>query len=245
MSAKMEPARRAAFFEALEATGNYSIATTRAKVSRSWVTLHRGKDRAFAADCRAAVAAAKARVAAAPDQAPPAEWGDIDGEEMVIRGGNGRRAVLARARLHQWSPRTEAVFLRALAASANVKLSAAAAGLSAPSAYVHRAKWPGFARRWNEALEMGYTRLEFAMIESACNTFGANEHVLDPDAPIPEMSVNAAMMLLFHHQNAVRGTGKRSTRWQTPVACPEKARASILRKVAAVRRARAAGLIGD
>ena len=245
MSAKMAPARRAAFFRALESTGNYAVAATRAKVSRGWVHLHKRQDPGFAARCHAAVAAAAARFAAAPDLAPPAKWGDVDGEELVIRSGRVRRAVLARARLRQWSPRTEAVFLRALSASANVKLSCETAGMAPKSAYLHRRKWPGFRERWDAALETGYIRLEFAMIESACNALGASEHALDADAPIPTMSANEALMLLSMHRRAVHGIGKPPGRWRTVQPCPEKARASILRKVDAVRRAAAAGLIHD
>ena len=142
MSAKTSPARRAAFLTALGETGNYTIAAVHAKVSRSWVTLHKTDDPEFRAACEAAVAGA-----AGGSAKPSAKWGYIDGEEMVVRAGNGRRAVVARARLRQWTPRTEGVFLRTLAASANVKLACAAAGLNVASAYVHRTKWPAFAER--------------------------------------------------------------------------------------------------
>ncbi len=98
MSAKTSPARRAAFFKALGETGNYSIAAEHARASLSWVTLHRTNDLAFRAACEDAVAGAAARAtaraAAGGSDKPTAKWGYIDGEEMVVRAGAGRRAAL-------------------------------------------------------------------------------------------------------------------------------------------------------
>ncbi|UVO55495.1 hypothetical protein [Sphingomonas sp. SUN039] len=244
MSAKTSPARRAAFFKALGETGNYTIAAAHAKVSRSWVTLHKTNDAEFRAACEDAVAGAaaqaQARAAAGGSDRPSAKWGYIDGEEMVVRAGNGRRAVVARARLRQWTPRVEARFLGVLAASANVKLACEAAGLSVASAYVRRSKWPGFAERWKAALENGYVRLEFAMIEHACNTF---EPVIEfePDLPMPPMGVDDALQVLRLHRHGVRGVGK-PLRQLRVLPSIEAVQAEIERKVAALRRGRAAGL---
>lgn len=244
MSAKTSPARRAAFLTALGETGNHTIAAAHAKVSRSWVTLHKTNDPEFRAACEAAVAGAATRAregaASGGTAKPSAKWGYIDGEEMVVRAGNGRRAVVARARLRQWTPRTEAVFLRTLAASANVKLACAAAGLSVASAYVHRSKWSAFAERWKAALENGYVRLEFAMIDNACSAFepGAG---FEPDAPMPRMNVSDAITLLRLHRHGVHGTG-RPGRTLSRLPDPEVARANILRKVAAIERGDKAGL---
>lgn len=244
MSAKTSPARRAAFFKALGETGNYTIAAAHARVSRSWVTLHKTNDPAFRAACEDAVAGAAARAleraAAGGSDKPSAKWGYIDGEEMVVRAGNRRRAVVARARLRQWTPRVEARFLGVLAASANVKLACEAAGLSVASAYVRRAKWPGFAERWKAALENGYVRLEFAMIEHACNTF---EPVIEfePDLPMPPMGVDDALQVLRLHRPAVRGVGRPLRQWQK-MPSEAEVRASILRKIDAIVRGRAAGL---
>lgn len=60
----------------------------------------------------------------------------------------------------------EQAFLAALSATANVRLSAAAAGFS-HSAFCHRARSrPAFAREINMALRMGYDRIEMALLES-------------------------------------------------------------------------------
>ena len=47
MSKKITATRCAAFLKALAETGNQTLAAERAKVSRSWVVLHRGRDAAF------------------------------------------------------------------------------------------------------------------------------------------------------------------------------------------------------
>ena len=245
MSAKTSPARRAAFLKALSETGNHTISAAHARVSRSWVTQRKMSDPDFRAACDAAVAGAAARVregaAAGGDAMPSAKWGFIDGEEMVVRAGNGRRAVVARARLRQWTPRVEARFLGVLAATANVKLACEAAGLSVASAYVRRNKWPGFDTRWRAALENGYVRLEFGLIENACNTFEPREG-FEPDLPMPPMTPGDAIQLLRLHQFSVRRTGKPLRRFEN-LPSIEAVQAEIAKKVAVVRRARAAGLI--
>lgn len=119
MSAKTSPQRRAAFLRALRESGNQTIAAERAKVSRSWVQLHRSTDPQFKADVAAAVGEAKAAFLACRESGsmtPPKGWGHLDGEELVVRGSNGRRVQVARARLHQWTPRLEDRFLATLAA---------------------------------------------------------------------------------------------------------------------------------
>ncbi len=134
----------------------------------------------------------------------------------------------------------EARFLGVLAASANVKLACAAAGLSVASAYARRNKWPGFGERWKAALENGYVRLEFAMIENACNAFepGAG---FEPDLPMPPMNYHEAIQLLWLHRPAVRGVG-RPLRQFSVLPSIEQVQAEIAKKVAALRRGRAAGL---
>lgn len=244
MSAKTSPARRAAFLTALGETGNHTIAAAHAKVSRSWVTLHKTNDPEFRAACEAAVAGAaaqaRARAAAGGSAKPSAKWGYIDGEEMVVRAGNGRRAVVARARLRQWTPRTEDRFLGVLAASANVKLACEAAGLSVPSAYIHRSKWPAFAERWQAALETGYVRLEFAMVENACSAFEPGEG-FEPDLPMPPMNYNEAITLLRLHRHGVRGVGK-PLRQAHKLPSIEVVQAQIMRRLAAIDRGEKAGL---
>ena len=96
------------------------------------------------------------------------------GEELVVRGvgrGGGRRVQVARARLRQWTPRIEERFLAALMATGNVKASLAEAGMSKGSAYAHRERWAGFARRWHEAIAFADMQLTHALLHHAANPF--------------------------------------------------------------------------
>ncbi|MCW3847026.1 hypothetical protein OF829_07220 [Sphingomonas sp. LB-2] len=212
MSRKFSTARREAFFRALAETGNQTLAAERAKVSRSWVTLHRAADPEFRARIAAARAEAKARIARAKAEgggvAPPSGWGSLDGAELVVRGGNGRWTQIARARLKQWSPRVEARFLGVLAATCNVKAACTAVGLTAASAYAHAKRWQGFAERWREAVEIGYLRIEAGLLAQADgNPFSDRE--VDPEVAMPPMTVAQALQLLHMHKREVRGIGGR------------------------------------
>lgn len=264
MSRKTSAAKQAAFLKAVAETGNQTIAAERAKVSRSWVVLHRSRDAAFDAAVREAVAQARAalyRASAEGEGAlrPAGRWAFQDGEELVVRGtgggafrdgsgvagGGGRvpkRAQIARARVKQWSPRAEATFLRRLGETCNVKAACAAAGLSVPGAYAHRRRWDDFARRWDEVLDEGMIRLELALMERFGNPLSDPEAPLD--TPIREMTTSEALYMLEMHKRRVarelNAPGRRR-RGPPPI---EQVRASIQRKVEAIKRARKYGLMG-
>jgi hypothetical protein len=189
MNAKHSAARRAAFLRALAQTGNVTLAAERAKVSRSWVQLHRGGDPAFRRLCDETVDEAKAALRQAQDK----------------RGGGVRTAF----------------------------------GLTPASAYNHRRRWPAFAERWDAAVEEGYVRLETGLIHAAGNLFSDEE---PPDAlyepgPVTAITADHAIHLLHMHKHQVHGIGKRpGLRAREPDI--EEVRAEILRKVAAMERAR-------
>jgi hypothetical protein len=160
------------------------------------VTLHRAFDPEFRARIEAARAEAKQRIVQARTEgggmAPPAGWGALDGEELVVRGSNGRRTQIARARLKQWSPRAEARFLGVLAATCNVKAACAAVGLTAVSAYAHAKRWQGFAERWRAAVEIGYIRIEAQLLAGlGANPFSGGE--VDAEVAMPAMTVAEAL----------------------------------------------------
>ena len=227
MSARIGARRRRAFLTALSQTGNQTLAAERARVSRSWVTLQRSADPAFDAAVRAAIDAARVALRAQAGAGAEAQRGGtckparglayLDGVELVVRGTGGsvlgptqrggKRVQVARARAGQWSPRTEERFLAALTASCNVKAACAEVGLTPASAYNHRQRWPRFAERWATAVEVGYTQLEFALIEAGCNPLsGAG---LSGVAPLTGMTFAQALHLLHMHKHAARGLGKR------------------------------------
>ncbi|MFT4025555.1 MAG: hypothetical protein QM676_01945 [Novosphingobium sp.] len=274
MTRKFTQARKNAFLAALRASGNQTLSAERAKVSRSWVQLHRTAEPEFDAACREAIGQAamgqaralrqaqdeRGSVAADSVTSPPARWRFMDGAELVVRGTGGSarangdsvvpperaRPQIARARVRQWSPRAEERFLEALAATCNVKAACAEAGLSAASAYNHRQRWPAFARRWDEAVKLGYTLIECALIEAAGNFFSGDEPVAPgPAGVVREMTTAQAIHLLHMHKHRVHRAGKRpGLRPREPDI--EEVRASILRKIAAIERHQAlSGAAGD
>jgi len=254
MSAKMSEARRAAFFAALRETGNQSLAAEAAKVSRSWVALHRANDADFRRELEAALRQARDRLDRHPERRPPSGWGYLDGEELVVKGsggpGGGRRVQIARARLRQWTPRIEERFLAALMATGNVGASLAEAGMSKGSAYAHRKRWPGFARRWDEAVAFAEMQLGHALVHHAANPFSGRA-LPEPDEveivagaaparapprPVHRLTPDQALHNLHMHQHQVRGFGGRPGRQAEPMASGEAARI-ILAKVEAIERA--------
>jgi hypothetical protein len=230
MTRKTSPARVAAFFRALGETGKQTIAAEAARVSRSWVSLHRATDPDFAARMAAAIASARERLSAhATGVRPEAKWRAQAGEELVVRGTNGRVTQIARARLRQWTPRTEARFLTALAACCNVAAACRAVGMSQASAYNQYHRWPDFEKRWEEALKEGYLRLEMALLENAGRAFDPVDY--EPDMPIEPMSVDQALTLLRLHETRVHKLGKPRGPVRTSPRSSEEVFASIAHKL--------------
>ena len=241
MSRKFSEARKRAFFQAVRETGNQTLAAERAKVSRSWVQLHRSTDPAFDAEVRAALKASFDKLRMSGERKPPRGWGHLDGEELVVKGtggaGGGKRIQIARARLKQWTPRVEDRFLAVLAATCNVKAACAAVGMTAASAYGHRRRWPGFMKRWDAAIEEGYERLEIALHQAAEQLLGTCD--LPPEDPIGPITVDQVIHAMHMHKNQVHGLGKKPGRWRRPRTLDE-VQGSILRKLQAIATARGA-----
>nr|WP_294813093.1 hypothetical protein [uncultured Sphingomonas sp.] len=162
---------------------------------------------------------------------------DKNGKAQVIRA-TGR-----------WSQEAEARFLGELAATANVRAAAAAAGFSTTAIYKRRAAWPGFSAAWDAALDQGYARIEALLIAGACDALsGAVAVAVAGEAPPPAlvgegpplapaaMSVDQAMNLLRLHRASTRGGAPQRYDAKAKPADLETVRASILRKVAAIER---------
>jgi hypothetical protein len=238
MTAKMSDKRRGAFLKALEACGNQTLAAERTCVSRSWVCQERMRNPEFDAECKRVIASAQARLREAEGNRPPEGWGHLDGVELVVRGTNGRRVQIARARAGQWTAASEERFLEVFAATCNAKAAYEAAGKSKGSAYTHRRRWPGFDRRWKDAEAMGYDQLEEALYERGENLFSSPELAAGAPKPwIPAMTVQEAIQLLKLHQYQVREIGKCPGRWRRPRSLDE-VRPGILRKFSAIARSR-------
>lgn len=250
MSAKTSAARREAFFKALAETGNQTISAERARVSRSWVSLHRQADPAFKARMEAAIAEARERLSKAGAVKPSGKWANINGETLVLRGSRGRRVQISRARLKQWTAAEEKRFLAVLAATCNVKLACREVGLSSQSADAHRHRWPDFAARWEAAVEEGYFALELAMLENAHRSLDPENPrwaEFDPAIPMEPITPDHAFALLhmnkhsaFRHWAQKRGL-KGWGRNPNAEMSSEELTQGILKKLSALRKRMDAG----
>ncbi len=202
-----------AFLAELRRTGNARDAARTLGVHRTTFTKRRARDPGFAAAWNAALAIAHANLLP-PSAAregpgegvshPPKPARPSDAEPHIVRTARGR-LQLRRATPARLTRAHEQAFLAALSATANVRLSAAAAGFSHSAFYARRKTSPGFAREMRLALEMGYDQLEQALLASAdpaSHDHDAWRHNDPP--PIPQMTANQALQLMYLHQKEAR-----------------------------------------
>jgi hypothetical protein len=216
-----------AFLAALRRAGNARLAARELGVNRSTFTKRRAKDPAFAAEWDAALALAHAALNNPPR---PRAGPDRSGRETAVpsssRGGGGgnepRLIRLANGRLQLRAPprgvpcighAARQAFLAALSATANVRLSARAAGFAHSSFYRLRDYDPAFAREMRLALEMGYDRIEMALIEGFAAESCRDDAWRHNDPPaIPPMSAAQALQLLYLRQKEARLWSERPDR---------------------------------
>lgn len=153
---------------------------------------------------------------------------DLDGNR-VVRGKRARAS---------WSKAMRAAFLDHLAATCNVKQSAAVAKVEVRTLYRIRRREADFAAKWEEALALGYQMIETRLVG----------HVLAGrwrDAPLEDadddggIDFDSALRLLGQHRAAAAAKpGKGGPRPQ--FASPEDTNATLLKRLRAieVRRAR-------
>lgn len=187
-----------AFLAALRRTGNVREAARSLGVHRSTLIKRRNRDAAFAAEWDAALALAHARLNAG------ATAGTAEAEPRIIRTATGR-LQLRRPQARRLDRRAEQAFLAALSATANVRLSAAAAGFSHSAFYLRRRESPAFAREMRLALEAGYEALELALLAAADPASYRDDAWRHNDPPpIPQLTPGEALQLLYLHQKEVR-----------------------------------------
>ncbi len=185
-----------AFLAALRRTGNTREAARALNVHRSTMLKRRAKDPAFAAEWDAALALAHARLHAKASKAPE--------EPGIIRTASGK-LQLRRAQPRRLDRAAEQAFLAALSATANVRLSAAATGFSHSAFYARRRQSTAFAREMRLALELGYERLEMALLAAADPASHRDDAWRHNDPPpIPQMTAAEALQLLHLHQKEAR-----------------------------------------
>ena len=205
----------AAFLKALRRSGNIRFAAREIGVKYGTIQHRRRVHPAFAQECAAALTLAQAdcEIAggrAAPLAAKTAMHADDrghrtrGGETTVVRRNDGKLQIRS-AQPGKLTRECEQAFLAALSATANVRLSAAAAGASVAAFYRRRRNNPAFAREMRLALELGYERVEAALLEAGQpDSYRDDAWRHNDPPPVPPMTFDQAMQLLYHHQKEVR-----------------------------------------
>jgi hypothetical protein len=147
------------------------------------------------------------------------------GEAVVVRTRTGKLQMRF-AQPDKLTKAAEQAFLLALSASANVRLSAAAAGASQAAFYRRRRQDKAFAREWRLALAQGWERLDWAMMAAGLPGSGEHDAWTRCEEPaLPPLSVGQVLQLLYLHQKSVKlGTGEAYRRrragepWETYTA---------------------------
>lgn len=137
----------------------------------------------------------------------------------------------------RWTARLKGEFLDALAASCNVKESAAAIGVEPASVYHLRRRDEAFAASWAVALRQGYDMLEIQLVGHALAGGGSGLGALldNGDPARPPIDVDLALKLLREHRD--RASGKRDPGGPKPViATREQTNAAIMKKLAAIEK---------
>jgi hypothetical protein len=141
--------------------------------------------------------------------------GKAEAGRITARPGGGMQVAESGRKLFGKARR--AVFLEWLAATCNVRRSAAAAEVTANCVYQRRMRDPAFRAEWQEALEQGYARLEARLLERVASEDRiAIAGDLEPaDEPFDK---ELALHLLREHKKGLagvpgRGAAPRAADW--------------------------------
>jgi predicted deacylase len=161
--------------------------------------------------------------------------------DVYIRAGKNGKLQQSGVRKDGWSLRKRAMFLDHLAATCNVRASEAAAGIRQGGAYPLRRRDSDFAAAWDEALEIGYVRLEAMVIERTIKKIEIPEGTTTaPD--ISATDIEQAFTLLRLHGRSVKEY-KRRGGGKAVQATEAETNAAIIKKLRALNKRLA--LIGD
>ena len=163
--------------------------------------------------------------------------------EMVMQRGTcaGRKigVQLRRQRRDGWTLKRRALFLSVLQESCNVQEASRVAGITSGRAYDLRARDPGFAAQWAEALEQGYAELEMTLLRQAIHGTETTEIVDDGKGEgvqrvkkVHSYPHAVALRLFLAHKGAVS-----AFREEHGISRPgsDEVRAEIEQRIAAMR----------
>jgi len=204
---RKEPRWLIPFLRALARTGEVRTAAEDAGIDHTTAYARRRSHAEFACRWDAALAAHEEQVKAeqegqlaalAQDPSTIASSGngspprDKLGEELVGAGSQLKRAGNGR-----WSKAKEKAFFDELAATANVKRAAKAAGVSPNAVYARRMRDAHFRAKWAAVLETGRASIEMHLVEAANKSFDPDE--IDTGEIQPKVSVAEAIRIVQVH----------------------------------------------
>lgn len=162
-----------------------------------------------------------------------------EGGDEEIAGFQSGPLQRRKAKPQSWTKARRAAFLAELAHSCNVTRAHIAAGMGDRSGYVLRQRDPGFAQAWQAALEVGFERLETALLRRALEVVG--EIALEErEQPVEKMTIEQAIGLLNQHRRSVQqGFAHRRRPQARHIATQEETDAVLLKRIAMVKRQQA------
>lgn len=117
-------------------------------------------------------------------------------EAEEVAAGKGRLIQKRSAKKNAFKPAMRAKFFDTLADTANVRMSAEAAGVAMCTVYRWRQRNLEFRTRWEEALAHGYAALEAGLLERARESVGEIRPGRREGALVGAMDAKLAMALL-------------------------------------------------
>lgn len=201
------PRWRAPFLKALSETGYVKLAADRAPVDPSHIYRLRRRDPVFAADWMAAIEAAARRLGGQNSITMPGCRDDaLRGELVMFRTRTGKPHLHA-PRANGWTRAKEKIFLKFLASTCNMIVSARTAGVTPSAAYQRRLRWAGFEKAWAEALENGMIEIEHRLLAKAKNDLEYADDVVPEHMPL--ISIDQAIRLLTIHRRQLARDARR------------------------------------
>jgi hypothetical protein len=98
-----------------------------------------------------------------------------------------------RAGRERWSKQKEQIFFEELAATANAKLAAEAAGVSTNAVFARRLKHPLFRAKWEAVVRTSKASIDLYLVEEAKKTFDPAD--LDTAGVAPRVTIDQAIKI--------------------------------------------------
>ena len=155
----------------------------------------------------------------------------------ILRSHGKDGPQLIRSRGDRWTEEAEELFLDSLAASNNVRWSAAQCGFSTVAIYQRARRDPVFGEKMEAARAQSHGRIDEALARRAEDFLEGRPP--DPDSPIVDMTVQDAIAIvkLYQARRNPEGGGRRPA-WPARPRSLAEVHESILRKISAIARKR-------